>query len=129
METEERKQNQEQEQNSVQTKRKGGLYAKVKMSVRSANILVLVLAIVLIGAMIFVISHNGFTVSFETNGGSSVSSVRVLHGEKVPQEQIPTREGYVFTGWYSDRACTVPWAIESDVVTGSLTLYAGWAEK
>ena len=96
METEERKQNQEQEQNSVQIKRKGGLYAKVKMSVRSANILVLALAIVLIGAMIFVISHNGFTVSFETNGGSSVSSVRVLHGETVPQEQIPGRERHCF---------------------------------
>ncbi|HBF14650.1 MAG TPA: hypothetical protein DDW30_03000 [Clostridiales bacterium] len=129
METKKRTQNQEQEQNLIQIKRKGGLYAKVKMSVRGANILVLVLAIVLVGALIFVVSHNGFTVSFETNGGSSVSSVRVLHGETVPQEQVPTREGYVFTGWYADRACTVPWAMDSDVVTGSLTLYAGWAKK
>lgn len=129
MEPEKPTENQEKEQESIQFKRKGGLYAKVKMSVRTANILVAVLAVVLVGALIFVISHNGFTVSFETNGGTEVASVRVLHGEKVPQKQVPTREGYVFTGWYTDRACSSPWDLEADTVSGSLTLYAGWAEK
>ena len=129
METEENKQNQEREQNAFQLKRKGGLYAKVRMSVRTANILVAILALVLVGALIFVISHNGFTVNFETNGGTEVASVRVLHGETVAQSQVPAREGYEFTGWYTDRACTSPWSMDSYTVTGSLTLYAGWAEK
>ena len=35
----------------------------------------------------------------------------------------------IFTGWYLDKACTVKWNPEEDVVTGSMTLYAGWKEK
>lgn len=115
------------EQN-VTPRRKGGLYAKIKMSVKTANILVAVLGILLVGALIFVTLHNGFTVSFDTNGGTSVESVKLLHGETLPEANAPTREGYVFTGWYTDRACTNPWGA-SDSVTGSMTLYAGWAEE
>lgn len=107
---------------------KGGLYAKIRMSVKSANILVAVLAVVLVGALIFVSLHNGFTVRFDTNGGTAVESVKVLHGETLPQREAPTREGYVFTGWYTDRACTSIWNAESPV-TGSMTLYAGWETK
>lgn len=104
---------------------RGGLYAKIRMSVKSANILVAVLAVVLVGALIFVSLHNGFTIRFETNGGTAVESVKVLHGETLPKQAEPTREGYVFTGWYTDRACTNPWNA-ADGITGSMTLYAGW---
>lgn len=109
-------------------RRKGGLYAKIRMSVRTANILVAVLAVVLIGALIFVSLHNGFTVRFDTNGGTAVESVKVLHGETLPEQAEPTREGYVFTGWYTDRSCTNQWNA-SDGITGSMTLYAGWESK
>lgn len=104
---------------------KGGLYAKIKISVRAANLLVAVLAVVLVGALIFVTLHNGFTVSFDTGGGTAVESVKVLHGETLPAQAAPTREGYVFTGWYTDRACTNAWNL-ADGITASMTLYAGW---
>ncbi|MCM1395848.1 MAG: InlB B-repeat-containing protein [Corallococcus sp.] len=39
----------------------------------------------------------------------------------------PTKEGYDFTGWYLDEACTQPY--NKDYVTGNLTLYAGWKLK
>ena len=39
----------------------------------------------------------------------------------------PEKEGYVFTGWYTDEACTN--AYEYDYVTEETTLYAGWANK
>lgn len=107
---------------------KGGLYAKIRMPLKTANILVIVLAVLLIGALIFVTQHNGFTVSFDTNGGTVVESVKLLHGEVLPEQSSPTREGYTFTGWYTDRACTNPWNME-DGVTGSMTLYAGWANE
>lgn len=106
----------------------GGLYSKINMSVKTANILVTVLIVLLIAATVFLISHNGFTVSFDTDGGSSVESVKVYHSETVSPE-TPVKEGYVFTGWYTDKACTTEWDPETDVVTGSMTLYAGWAEK
>lgn len=107
----------------------GGLYRNVKMSVKTANILVAVLIVALVGATIFLVTHNGFTVKFDTNGGSQVESCKVMHGETVPVPEEPVKEGYAFKGWYLDRACTNSWNIETDVVTESFTLFAGWQKK
>lgn len=107
----------------------GGLYSKINMSVRTANILVALVLVLLVGAGVFVIRHNGFTVSFDTDGGSAVESVKVMHSELVGQDTVPVKEGWVFTGWYSDPACTQKWDLENDTVTGSMTLYAGWQKK
>ena len=85
--------------------KKGGLYAKVKMSVRSANILVAVLIVAMIAVTIYILNHNGFTVEFDTNGGSQIESVKVMHSEFVPETADPVKEGWVFTGWYTDPVC------------------------
>lgn len=106
--------------------KKGGLYAKVNMSVRSANILVAVLIVAMIAVTIYILNHNGFTVEFDTNGGSQIESVKVMHSEFVPETADPVKEGWVFTGWYTDPDCTVSFDLETDPVTGSMTLYAGW---
>lgn len=108
-------------------KRTGGLYARVKMSVRAANIMVAVLAVALVLVMIFAGRHAGFTVSFDTDGGSAVEPVKAMYSDTVSLE-TPVKEGWRFTGWYTDRACTARWS-ESDPVTGSMTLYAGWEKK
>ena len=120
------------ENREVQTsdaKPNGGLYSKINMSVRTANILVAVVLVLLVGAGVFVIRHNGFTVSFETDGGSAVENVKVMHSELIVQNAVPVKEGWVFTGWYSDPACTQKRDLEKDTVTGSMTLYAGWQKK
>ena len=107
------------------TRRPGGLYARVTMSVRTANLLVALSVALLVAVTAFLIGHNGFTVSYDTLGGSDVASSRVMHAETVSPE-TPTREDYTFTGWYLDRACTVPFDPANEPITGSLTLYAGW---
>lgn len=107
----------------------GGLYARVKMSVKTANIIVASLVTVLVLATAFLISHNGFTVSFDTDGGSHVDSIRVMHSETLSLADDPVKEGFTFTGWYTDRDCTDEWDMESDTVTGSMTLYAGWSKN
>lgn len=120
------------ENREVQTsdaKPNGGLYSKINMSVRTANILVAVVLVLLVCAGVFVIRHNGFTVSFETDGGSAVENVKVMHSELIVQNAVPVKEGWVFTGWHSDPACTQKWDLEKDTVTGSMTLYAGWQKK
>ena len=120
------------ENREVQTsdaKPNGGLYSKINMSVRTANILVAVVLVLLVGAGVFVIRHNGFTVSFETDGGSAVENVKVMHSELIVQNAVPMKEGREFTGGYSDPACTQKWDLEKDTVTGSMTLYAGWQKK
>lgn len=107
------------------TRRTGGLYARINMSLKSANIMVASLVFLLVAAMIFVVSHNGFTVKFDTDGGSYIEPVKAMHSELITAE-APVKEGYRFTGWYTDRDRSQKWDLETDTVTGSMTLYAGW---
>ena len=65
------------------------------------------------------------TLSFETNGGSSIPAVREPYGTLIDlNDYLTERSGYSFTGWYSDRALTH--RISSIELTGSTTVYAGW---
>lgn len=66
-----------------------------------------------------------YTVTFETQGGSAVSSAAVKSGDRVVKPADPTRTGYSFNGWYTDAACTAAYDF-SLPVTGELTLYANW---
>lgn len=66
------------------------------------------------------------TVHFESNGGSEVEEQTVRYGEKVVKPENPTREGYVFAGWYRDIDRTEPWDFDQDTVAGNMTLFAKW---
>ncbi len=103
----------------------GGLYRHVRMSVKTANILVLVGVATLIFALCFLVSHNGFTVSFDTDGGSHITNQKAMHGDFLTVD-TPVKEGYVFTGWFLDPTCTLPFNPAHDAITESITLYAGW---
>lgn len=107
----------------------GGLYRHVKMSVKTANLLVLILAAALLVSIFVLSQNNGFTVSFDTDGGSQVESVKVYHGDTVAEPEQPVKEGYVFTGWYLDRTATEEWSFETDTAENSMTLYAGWQKR
>ncbi len=104
----------------------GGLYRGVRMSVRTVNILILVGIALLVAVTLFLVAHGGFTVSFDTDGGSAVPAQTRLHGELVAEPEPPVKEGFRFTGWYADAARAEPWDMAADTVTESLTLYAGW---
>lgn len=52
-----------------------------------------------------------------------------MYGELIEISEPPTREGFVFDGWYLDPGATIPWNLEEDMVTESMTLYAGWKEE
>ena len=52
-----------------------------------------------------------------------------MHSEKLNEPETPQKEGYEFTGWYRDRALTEKWNFDTDTVSESMTLYAGWREK
>ena len=67
-----------------------------------------------------------YTLTFNTNGGSDISAVRRAEYSTINlASYIPTREGYTFTGWYSDEALTEK--IESIRLTKNTTIYAGWS--
>lgn len=69
-----------------------------------------------------------YTVTFDSKGGSSVDSIVVTENSPVTKPADPTREGYTFTGWYQDGACTVAWDFANKTVTANTTLYAGWKQ-
>ena len=67
-----------------------------------------------------------YTVVFESNGGTSIESLNVKHNEKINKPTDPTKEGYVFEGWYTDSLLNIIYDFENDVVTSNLILYAKW---
>lgn len=69
-----------------------------------------------------------YTVTFNTNGGSSVDSVSVLNGRKATAPANPTKTGYTFVGWYEDATCKTAYYDFTAAVTGDLTLYARFVE-
>lgn len=70
-----------------------------------------------------------YTVAFNSQGGSAVSSQTVTAGCKVTKPSDPTRSGYNFGGWYKESACTTVWNFDTDTVTGDITLYAKWTQN
>ena len=71
---------------------------------------------------------NEYTLTFETNGGSVIDPVTKRYGSVVDlTSYTPTKEGYSFTGWYTDEALTDK--IESITLIGDTTIYAGWEEN
>ncbi|MCD8314100.1 MAG: InlB B-repeat-containing protein, partial [Firmicutes bacterium] len=46
-------------------------------------------------------TNTTYTVTFNSNGGSSVSSQTVKSGSTATEPTSPTRSGYTFDGWYT----------------------------
>jgi uncharacterized repeat protein (TIGR02543 family) len=69
---------------------------------------------------------NQYTVTFNSMGGSSVSSQQVAYGGYVLQPSNPTRTGYTFGGWYTTTGYTTAWNFYSNTITANRTLYAKW---
>jgi len=67
-----------------------------------------------------------YTVTFNSQGGSEVSSVRAESGTTINAPENPAREGYIFRGWFMDSGCTQAWNFTTDTVTENITLYAKW---
>ncbi|SCX66197.1 Listeria/Bacterioides repeat-containing protein [Lysinibacillus fusiformis] len=67
-----------------------------------------------------------YTVSFNTDGGSTVSDQSVAYGEKASAPTpAPTKAGYTFEGWYTDAGRTQVYDF-TNVITENTTIYAKW---
>jgi len=67
-----------------------------------------------------------YVVSFNSLGGTSVSSVQTNSNSLVKKPAAPFRDGYVFIGWYKDKDFKIKWDFNVDKVTEDITLYAKW---
>ena len=71
----------------------------------------------------------GYTVAFDTRGGSTVPSAMTAQNKTMVAPANPERSGYTFAGWYKDVDCTQAWDFSKDVVTADMTLYAKWTKN
>ena len=74
--------------------------------------------------------NDAYTVSFDLNGAEGTApqaqTVTATIGLEYPE--VPERDGYAFSGWYTNSACTGDLYDFSAEVTGNITLYAKWVE-
>ena len=73
---------------------------------------------------------NSLTVTYDSQGGSAVSTGSSVSGGSITSAPVvPTRAGYVFTGWFTatsgGTAITFPYTHSQ---TTSFTLYAQWSQ-
>ncbi len=67
---------------------------------------------------------NEYTVSFDSNGGTSIPAQTVIEGNKVIQPANPEKSGFNFGGWYLDGT-----KFDFDTtITKDITLEAEWKE-
>ena len=103
-----------------------GLYKNVNISVKTLDIIIVLCIAVIIGVVALNLLNPGFTITFDSRGGSDVSPITAEYGEKISLPPNPTREGYNFTGWYKDPSYDLKWDSNHDIIEGDITLYAGW---
>jgi uncharacterized repeat protein (TIGR02543 family) len=106
-----------------------GLYRHVKISVKALDWIIAACIVVILVVVVFEMRSPGFTVTFDSKGGTDVPSQNQMYGQLLDVPEEPTREGYVFTGWYTDSACFELWDTENRTVEADMTLYAGWEKS
>lgn len=71
---------------------------------------------------------NQYTITFESNGGTSVESITEDYETSISEPTEPTKENYRFVGWTTDlegnNEVTWPYTL-----TGDMKMYAQWNEK
>lgn len=70
-------------------------------------------------------TRNNYTVSFDSNGGSAVSSQSVAYESTGTEPTVPERTGYTFGAWHLGTA-TGPAYNFATPVTGPIVLVASW---
>lgn len=68
------------------------------------------------------LTNQDVRVAFDTYGGEPIEPVYLNQLEVLP---TPVKEGYLFEGWFFDRAFTDPASL--DLIDQSITLYALWS--
>ncbi|MDE6835146.1 MAG: InlB B-repeat-containing protein [Ruminococcus sp.] len=74
------------------------------------------------------IAKTGINITFDSNGGNvSTTSKIVMYNQTYGDLPIPTRAGYEFTGWYTDKNNGTKINADTKVtVTANQALYAQW---
>ena len=67
------------------------------------------------------------TITFNSNGGTSVGPMELRPNSKIPEPQNIVRDGYLLVGWKIDGSNNF-WNFETGTVSSDLTLNAEWKQ-
>lgn len=92
------------------------------------------IALIAIGAMFLLIGCEPkettkapeFTVTFNSDGGSDLQSIKVEEGKTLAKPTDPTKGDFIFVGWFKEATWVNAWDFDKDVVTEDITLYGKW---
>jgi basic membrane protein A len=71
---------------------------------------------------------NQYSISFNSNEGTPVTSITQVYNTTVEKPLDPTREGYMFNGWYTDESLMTEYVFTT-MQSQNITLYAKWIEE
>ena len=103
-----------------------GLYRYVNISVKALDRIIVACIAVIILVVALELRNPGFTITFDSRGGTDVPAHSQMYGELLELPEPPTREGYRFVGWFTDPTCSEIWDVENRTIETDMTLYAGW---
>ena len=66
------------------------------------------------------------TVTFNSNGGTEIAPKEVVSGLKIKAPSTPTKDKYIFRGWFEDDTFSVEFNFNNTPITSDMTLYAKW---
>ena len=66
------------------------------------------------------------TVTFNSNGGTEIAPKEVVSGLKIKAPETPTKDKYLFRGWFEDDTFSVEFNFNNTPITSDITLYAKW---
>lgn len=73
-------------------------------------------------------NFNYCTVTFDSNGGSSVDSQSVIKGGHATEPEPPLKTCSAFVGWYTDSGLVDAFDFDNAILT-DMTLYAKWTDS
>lgn len=105
-----------------------GIYNKTDVPVRILDKLILGAIVLIVVLIIWFAVHGGYTLRFDTGGGSEVAEQRLDYGDLAEEPEEPVRPGYAFCGWETsqDPSLAERWDFSVDQIENDLTLYAVW---
>ncbi len=95
---------------------------KIRYHLHIASVLLMVLAL---GCAIVLAEENCRVILHPNYQGAETEVQTVAAGSLLQEPEAPVRDGYMFTGWYTNTVCTRAYDF-STPVTGDIRLFAGW---
>jgi uncharacterized repeat protein (TIGR02543 family) len=87
--------------------------------------IVVVISVLLLSACT---NENEYTIQFDSNGGNEIEDIVFDITDPITNLPEPTKEGYIFSGWYLDEEFTENFDL-ANISDKKVILYAKWVEE